>query len=233
MSGHLDPPVSQDLAIPGLWRAALEPALDGELYQELCEFVQHERDQHMVFPPQGQVFTALDMVAPDEVRVVILGQDPYHGEGQAHGLAFSVLPGVKPPPSLKNIFVELEADVGVTAKTPCLTAWAEQGVLLLNTVLTVRESEPNSHQRKGWEAVTDAVIQHLSQQETPIVFILWGKPAEKKAGHIEPPHVMLKSAHPSPLSARRGFFGSRPFSAANRELEAAGLQPIDWSLPAE
>ena len=215
-------------AFPVAWREILTPALDLEAYTQLCEFVAKERSEFNVFPPEPEVFAALEAVAPEDVRVVILGQDPYHGEGQAHGLAFSVRPDVKPPPSLKNIFAELKDDLGIVAESPCLSRWAEQGVLLLNSVLTVRESEPNSHQRKGWEQVTDAIVQYLAQRATPIVFLLWGKPAEKKAGPIEAPHIVLSSPHPSPLSARRGFFGSKPFSAANKALKKAGLPPIDW-----
>ncbi|MCA9179020.1 MAG: uracil-DNA glycosylase [Planctomycetales bacterium] len=229
-SSYLDSPACRQLSFPPAWREILESELDLDAYRELCEFVHQQRLEHRVFPPEGEVYQALEWVAPEQVRVVILGQDPYHGAGQAHGLAFSVQPDVKAPPSLANIFKELESDLGIVAGTPCLQAWAEQGVLLLNTVLTVRESEPNSHQRRGWERVTDGVIRYLARQQTPIVFLLWGKPAEKKAAQIGAPHVLLSAPHPSPLSAHRGFFGSRPFSSANAALVAAGLPPIDWSL---
>ena len=228
MANRTDNPVCQ--TFPVAWRDLLTAALDLDQYAELCDFVATERAEHAVYPPENEVFAALEAVAPEDVRVVILGQDPYHGEGQAHGLAFSVRPDIKPPPSLKNIFAELEDDLGIVAESPCLSPWAEQGVLLLNSVLTVRQSEPNSHQRRGWEQFTDAIVHYLAQRSTPIVFLLWGKPAEKKAGPIGPPHTVLTSPHPSPLSARRGFFGSKPFSATNKALKRAGLPTIDWQI---
>ena len=230
MANYLDHPSCRGMPFPKAWHPALQDLVEGETYRQLCEFVEQERDGHTIFPPREDVYAALNAVAPEQVRVVILGQDPYHGAGQAHGLAFSVGAGMKAPPSLANIFKELHDDLGIKPSSPCLTPWAEQGVLLLNTVLTVRESEPNSHQRKGWEHVTDAVITHLANQDTPIVFLLWGKPAEKKAGQIESPHIILTSPHPSPLSAHRGFFGSKPFSAANEALTKAGMPPVDWTL---
>ena len=230
MANYLDDPSCRRMPFPKAWRAALRDLVDGEIYQQLCEFVEQERAEHVVFPPRKEVYAALNAVAPSQVRVVILGQDPYHGAGQAHGLAFSVRKDVKPPPSLANIFKELQDDLGISPSSPCLTPWTQQGVLLLNTVLTVREAEPNSHQRKGWEHVTDAVITHLAGQDTPIVFLLWGKPAEKKAGQIGSPHVILTAPHPSPLSAHRGFLGSKPFSSVNTALAKAGMPPIDWTL---
>ena len=218
------------LQVPSAWREALQDQIEAPYFHELSQFIEAQRLEHVVYPPPADVFAALDAVAPENVRVVILGQDPYHGDGQAHGLAFSVRPDVKPPPSLANIFKELRDDLGIEPSSPCLTPWAQQGVLLLNAVLTVRQSEPNSHQRRGWEQFTDAIVAHLAAQETPICFVLWGKPAEKKAQHVGAPHWVHRSPHPSPLSARRGFFGSRPFSAVNAALEAEGLPPIDWSL---
>ncbi|HZI44939.1 MAG TPA: uracil-DNA glycosylase, partial [Ilumatobacter sp.] len=194
---------------------------------------QTEYASRTVYPSQPHVFSALSLTPPEHVRVVILGQDPYHGAGQAHGLAFSVQPGVKPPPSLGNIFKELRADLGIAGPPGVgdLSAWARQGVLLLNAVLTVREAEPLSHRGKGWEAFTDAVLQTVSAAPEPVAFVLWGGHAQKKLPLIDSTrHTVIQSAHPSPLSAHNGFFGSRPFSRANAALVAHGQQPIDWAL---
>lgn len=186
-----------------------------------------------IFPKGSDYFRALDLTPLDQVKVVILGQDPYHGEGQAHGLCFSVQPGVRTPPSLVNIYKEMEADLGIPrASHGFLEHWAKQGVLLLNSVLTVEIARAASHQGKGWELFTDAVVRLVAQQEAPTVFLLWGAYAQRKAAFVDQSrHLVLKSAHPSPLSAHNGFHGSRPFSQANAFLEAHGRGPIDWALP--
>lgn len=200
----------------------------------LQEFVQRERRYHQVFPPHDEVFAALHLTSYVATRVVILGQDPYHGPGQAHGLCFSVRPGVAVPPSLVNIYKELNADLGVPIPDHGnLRAWAEQGVLLLNTTLTVRKGAAASHQGRGWETFTDEVIGAVNVKPHPVVFILWGSHARKKRALLDTSrHVVIESAHPSPLSAHNGFFGSQPFSRTNAALVAAGLPPIDWRLPA-
>lgn len=187
----------------------------------------------VIHPPPDQWFAALDATPPEAVRVVILGQDPYHGPGQAHGLAFSVAPGVRVPPSLANIYKELDSDLGIPpARHGCLMPWAEQGVLLLNSVLTVESGQAASHHGRGWEALTDAVVAHVAARDMPAVFILWGAHAQKKAARVDlSRHLVIASAHPSPLSAHSGFFGSRPFSRTNAYLEAQSLRPIDWALP--
>jgi uracil-DNA glycosylase len=214
------------------WQARVGAELEKPYFGTLRAFVDEERRRATVYPPEGEVFTALERTPFERVKVMILGQDPYHGPGQAHGLAFSVRPGVRPPPSLVNIFKELRDEAGCPVPNHgCLTSWADQGVLLLNAVLTVRDGEPNSHKGKGWETFTDAVIRALAEREDPVVFVLWGGYAAKKEALIGPPHVVHKSAHPSPLSARRGFFGSTPFSIVNRELERVGQAPIDWCIP--
>ena len=191
----------------------------------------------LVFPEDADRFRALELTPLDEVRVVILGQDPYHGEGQAHGLSFSVREGVRTPPSLVNIYKELEADLGIPrARHGMLDHWAAQGVLLLNAVLSVRMGEAASHQKRGWERFTDAVIAAVNAQDKPVVFLLWGAYAQKKAAFVDDVtkggrHLVIQSAHPSPLAARTGFFGSRPFSRANDFLRTHGRAPIDWALP--
>ena len=202
-------------------------------FQRLQEFIDQERKAGIVYPPEGEVFAALQATAFRDVRVLILGQDPYHDEGQAHGLCFSVLPGVPNPPSLNNILRELSDDLGYGAPNHgCLQAWARQGVLLLNAVLTVRAHEPNSHKNRGWERFTDAIIRVVNDKPSPVVFVLWGAYAQKKGELIDgSQHSVVRSVHPSPLSARRGFFGSRPFSAINEALRASGGSGIDWRLP--
>lgn len=215
------------------WQAALADEFEKPYFAALKAFVASERQTHTVFPPDEDVFNALRLTPLSEVRVVILGQDPYHDDGQAHGLAFSVRPGVRPPPSLANIFREFKSDLDVPIPaTGYLAPWAAQGVLLLNTVLTVRAHAPASHQKKGWETFTDAIIGAVSNKTDPVVFVLWGGHAQKKRPLIDHArHVVIASAHPSPLSARSGFFGSRPFSTINAALQAAGGPPIDWRLP--
>lgn len=214
------------------WNPVLRAELTQPYWAELQAFVRDERGRHTVYPPPEQVFAALHLTPYAATRVVILGQDPYHGPGQAHGLCFSVADGVAPPPSLVNIFRELHDDVGVAPPGHGdLSAWARQGVLLLNTTLTVRRGAAASHQGKGWETFTDRVISAVAAKPHPVVFILWGSPARRKKALVDTGrHTIIESAHPSPLSAHNGFFGSRPFSRANRALSAAGLEPIDWSL---
>ena len=216
------------------WKAALAAEFETERMAALRAFLLAERAAgKRIFPPAGLWFHALDATPLPKVRVVILGQDPYHGEGQAHGLSFSVPPGVRPPPSLGNIYKELEADLGI--KRPnhgCLEHWAQQGVLLLNSVLTVEMASPASHQGKGWEQFTDAVVRAVDARSEPAVFLLWGAYAQKKAAFVDQSrHLVLKAAHPSPLSAHNGFLGCRHFSQANAFLEGQGQLPIDWSLP--
>jgi len=214
------------------WREVLAPEFDKPYFRELVTFVRRERREHVIFPPGGEVFAAFDYPF-EAIRVCILGQDPYHNAGQAHGLCFSVKPPTKPPPSLVNIFQELEADVPGWKRPAhgCLTQWAERGVLLLNTVLTVRAHEPGSHRGEGWEQLTNAAIRALDGRQKPVVFILWGRQAREKKALLDTSlHAVIESPHPSPMSARSGFFGSRPFSRANEALEVSGQQPVDWSL---
>jgi len=221
------------MLVPDSWQAVLGEETEKPYFTRLREFVEAERAAHQVFPPADDVFAALRLTPYERARVLILGQDPYHDDNQAHGLAFSVRPGIKPPPSLVNMFKELHDDVG--ARIPnngYLVPWAEQGVLLLNAVLTVRAHEPNSHKGKGWETFTDAVIRVVNAKDGPVVFVLWGGYAQKKLALIDAArHTVIQSAHPSPLSARNGFFGSRPFSAINAALTARGALPIDWQIP--
>ncbi len=214
------------------WNPILRGELDKPYWADLQRFVADERARHAVYPPKDEVFAALHLTPLAEVKVVILGQDPYHGPGQAHGLCFSVRAGVRPPPSLQNIFTELHADLGIDPPADGdLTPWARQGVLLLNTTLTVRAHEAASHQRKGWETFTDRVLEAVDAQPRTVVFILWGASARRKRALIDTSrHVVIESPHPSPLSAHRGFFGSRPFSRANEALVAAGRAPVDWRL---
>lgn len=218
------------------WKMLLSEELDKPYFAALCRAVEEARAVHTVFPPEEDVFAALNHTPPERVRCVILGQDPYHEQGQAHGLAFSVRPGVPLPRSLRNIYKEREADLGLApSETGCLLPWADQGVLLLNTVLTVNEGAANSHAKFGWQTFTDAVFRILWQLPQPVAFILWGNQAKlklEKAGADEAaaPRLTVLSAHPSPLSASRGFFGSRPFSRVNAFLEENHCAAIDWSL---
>jgi uracil-DNA glycosylase len=215
------------------WKGPLTPEFDSPYMAALKSFLVAEREKgKRIFPKGSEWFHALDVTPLEKVRVVILGQDPYHGEGQAHGLCFSVKPGVKPPPSLINIYKELQSDLGIAPPSHGnLEKWAKQGVLLLNAVLTVEAGHAASHQGKGWERFTDAVIRLVNDQPRPVVFILWGAYAQKKAAFVDRTrHLVLASAHPSPLSAHNGFFGSRPFSKANEFLIAHGQDPIDWKL---
>ncbi len=214
------------------WNPLLRAEFDKPYWAELQRFVADERARHPVYPPRDEVFAALHRTPYAEVKVVILGQDPYHGRGQAHGLCFSVRDGVAQPPSLRNILVELESDLGIPApRSGNLQRWADQGVLLLNTTLTVRAGAAASHQRHGWETFTDQVIRAVNAKEERVVFILWGSAAKRKRELIDTDrHVTIESVHPSPLSASRGFFGSRPFSRANAALVEAGREPVDWRL---
>lgn len=215
------------------WNPVLRAEFAKEYWTELQSFVQTERSTHQVFPPHDEVFAALHLTPYAEVKVLLLGQDPYHGPGQAHGLCFSVRPPVAPPPSLQNIFTELETDLGVAAPGHgSLQHWATQGVLLLNATLTVRAHKAGSHQKKGWETFTDQVIRAVNDKPETVVFILWGSYARQKKKLIDlGRHHVIESPHPSPLSAHRGFFGSRPFSRANEALAAAGRTPVDWAIP--
>lgn len=217
---------------PSSWRA-LESEREKPYFRLLEKFVDAERATHEVYPPAGQEFAALEATPLEEVKVFILGQDPYHGPNQGHGLAFSVRPGVPAPPSLVNIFRELKDDAGCPRPASgYLLPWAAQGVLLLNAVLTVRRGEANSHKGKGWEKFTDAVLRAVNEREERVVFVLWGGYAGKKAALIdENRHTIVRSVHPSPLSAHNGFFGSKPFSKVNRVLGESGRGEIDWCLP--
>lgn len=218
--------------LPSSWQSKIGAQFEEPYFLALRSFVASEREKGEVFPPPNEVFTAFELCPYDSVKVVLLGQDPYHDVGQAHGLCFSVKKGNKPPPSLVNMYKELKTDLGVPiASHGYLAAWAKQGILMLNAVLTVRAHEPNSHKDKGWERFTDAVIRSLSDRPDPMVFALWGGYAQKKGKIVNPEkHVVLKAAHPSPLSAKQ-FFGSKPFSAINTALEKLGKSPIDWKLP--
>ena len=215
------------------WNPLLRGELEKPYWQELQAFVSAERERYTVFPPPEQVFTALHLTSFADTRVVMIGQDPYHGAGQAHGLCFSVRRGVKPPPSLHNVFLELRDDLGIEPPGHGnLEAWAQQGVLMLNTCLTVRSGAAGSHHGKGWETFTDEVLRAVNDKSERVVFLLWGAPARRKQSLIDTSrHVIVQSAHPSPLSAHNGFFGSRPFSRTNAALAEAGLAPIDWHLP--
>jgi uracil-DNA glycosylase len=221
------------MRLPVSWEHVVGPEVAKPYFLALSQFLDAERAAHQVFPAAEQVFAALEHTPYGAVKVVILGQDPYHDDGQAHGMAFSVRPGVKPPPSLVNIFKELCSDLEMPAVGGgCLIPWAKQGVLLLNAVLTVRAHEPHSHRNRGWEQFTDAIITRLNERPDPVIFVFWGGPAKKKKVLItQPRHVILEAAHPSPLSVRQGFFGSRPFSTINRQLASWGQKEIDWRLP--
>ncbi len=214
------------------WLEPLKPEFSKPYYKELYTKVQEEYSTRLIFPPADDIFNAFDFTPLSEVKVVILGQDPYHGDGQAHGLSFSVKPGVKIPPSLVNIYKELQSDVGCyIPNNGYLEKWARQGVLLLNTVLTVCAHQANSHRGIGWEEFTDAAIRILNEQDRPIVYLLWGRPAQSKKSMLHnPKHLILTAPHPSPLSAHNGFFGCKHFSQANEFLEKNGLKPIDWQI---
>jgi uracil-DNA glycosylase len=223
------------MELPRSWARVLADELTASYFVELQAFVEQERRRHSVYPPAADVFAALAMTPYDRVRVLLLGQDPYHDEGQAHGLCFSVRPGVRPPPSLVNIFQELHDDLGCPIpKHGHLAAWARRGILLLNTVLTVRAHAAGSHRGHGWEKFTDAVIRKVNEKRDPVVFVLWGRPAQQKIKWIDAGrHAIVTAAHPSPLSAQRGFFGSRSFSAVNQALRGWGQEELDWRLPDE
>lgn len=212
------------------WKEVLKEEFEKTYFQNLANFVKNEYQSHPVYPPGKQIFSAFDHTPFDEVKVVIIGQDPYHGAGQAHGLSFSVPEGIKQPPSLKNIFKELESDLGISpVLSGNLERWANQGVLLLNATLTVRASQAGSHQNKGWEEFTDAAIQKLSDEKKHLVFILWGAYAQKKGSIIDTSkHHIIRSPHPSPFSAHSGFFGSKPFSKTNIYLKSVGKEEIIW-----
>lgn len=215
------------------WGQYLTEEMAQPYYRKLRQFLIGEYSTKQVYPDMYSIFNALHYTSYADTKVLILGQDPYHEPGQAHGLSFSVQPNVPPPPSLVNIFKELETDLGCTVpNNGCLEPWARQGVLLLNTVLTVQAHRANSHRDKGWEIFTDKIISLLNQREKPVAFILWGSPARRKKAMItNPQHFIVESPHPSPLSAYRGFFGSRPFSRVNKFLESVGEKPINWQLP--
>lgn len=215
------------------WSLALKDEFNKPYYRDLYRFVKEEYSTRVVYPPADDIFNALHLTPLKDVKVLILGQDPYHNEHQAHGLSFSVLPDQKDiPPSLQNIYKELQEDLGCyIPNNGYLKKWADQGVLMLNTVLTVRAHEPNSHQGRGWENFTDAIIQAVNQKDEPVVYMLWGKPAQSKIPMLtNPKHLILKAPHPSPLSAYRGFFGCKHFSKCNAFLSQNGLEPIDWQI---
>ncbi len=224
----------QTIALEDSWKSALSTEFEQPYMQRLKSFlIERKQMGKRIFPKGSEYFRALDLTPLDDVKVVILGQDPYHGAGQAHGLCFSVQPGIRIPPSLVNIYKELQADLGITpARHGFLEHWARQGVLLLNSVLTVEEAQAASHQGKGWETFTDAVIRKVNDECDAVVFILWGAYAQRKAAFVDTSrHLVLKSPHPSPLSAHNGFFGCHHFSKANAFLEEHGRSPIDWQLP--
>lgn len=226
--------MTESIKLHKSWKAPLADEFASPRMQALRSFLVAEKAAgKRIFPKGSEWFRALDLTPLDQVRVVILGQDPYHGEGQAHGLCFSVQPGVRTPPSLVNIYKELKSDLGIApAKHGFLEHWAKQGVLLLNSVLTVEMGQAASHQRKGWEEFTDAIIRAVNARPDPVVFLLWGSYAQKKAAFVDTSrHLVLKAAHPSPLSAHNGFLGCRHFSKTNDYLQSKGLPPIDWALP--
>lgn len=220
------PPITND------WAPALSPEYKKEYYKKLFDFIGSEYATHQIFPPGDDIFNAFHLTPLSNVKCVIIGQDPYHDVGQAHGLCFSVKPGIDIPPSLVNIYKELETDLGCyIPNNGYLVKWASQGVLMLNAVLTVRAHQAASHQGKGWEEFTDAAIRIVNEQDRPIVFLLWGSFAQNKAKMLNnPKHLILKAPHPSPLSAYRGFFGCRHFSLANEFLKSNGIEPIDWQI---
>jgi uracil-DNA glycosylase len=215
------------------WKVLLKEEFEQPYFLNLMKTLEEEYQTNLIYPSRADLFTALRITSYANTKVVILGQDPYHGAGQAHGLSFSVKPGIPLPPSLKNIFIELQSDVDFNIPNHgCLLSWAEQGVLLLNTVMTVRAGEANSHKKIGWQHFTNRIINLLNERTKPLVFILWGNGAQQKTELItNPQHLVIQSVHPSPLSSYRGFFGSKPFSAANRFLQQNGIAPINWQLP--
>ncbi|BFT71749.1 uracil-DNA glycosylase [Paenibacillus sp. P36] len=215
------------------WAKVVGSEFEEPYFQALCEFLNEEYRDNTIYPEQNEVLNALHLTSYEATKVVILGQDPYHGRGQAHGLSFSVKPGITSPPSLQNMYKELQSDLSCfIPNNGYLVKWAEQGVLLLNTVLTVREDTPNSHKGKGWERFTDKVIEALNSREQPVIFVLWGSHAQAKERLIHTNrHFILKSVHPSPLSSYRGFFGSKPFSQVNKLLKELGSQEINWQIP--
>lgn len=226
--------MSQDIRLRPEWLQMLEPEFDQPYMQSLKAFLlERKAAGATVYPPGDRIFNALNSTPPPAIRVVILGQDPYHGPGQAHGLCFSVRPEVRVPPSLVNIFKELRDDIGFTIpRHGCLQHWADHGVLLLNAVLTVEEGRAGAHQGKGWERFTDRIVEVVNNGDRPVVFMLWGSQAQRKGAGIDRSrHLVLTAPHPSPLSAHRGFFGCKHFSRANRWLEEQGMAPVDWSLP--
>lgn len=211
------------------WDDILKEDFGGENYQNLRRFLAEEYRTHTVYPDMHHIFSALKETAFEDVKVVIIGQDPYHNPGQAHGMCFSVMPGTDTPPSLVNVFKEIKSDLGIANTNPYLIDWAKQGVLLLNAVLTVRAGQAGSHRGKGWEILTDSIIKKLNERKEPIVFMLWGAYARSKKGYVtNPNHLVLECAHPSPLSAYNGFFGCKHFSKCNEFLTQNGLKPIDW-----
>lgn len=209
----------------------LEESISEKYFSDLNQFIETEYLTKQIFPPKKDIFKALEILNPKDVRVVIIGQDPYHNSNQAHGLSFSVNKGITQPPSLKNIFKELKSDLNTDIpKHGCLDHWAKQGILLLNTVLTVEAHKPNSHKNIGWETFTDSIISNLNNKFPDIIFVLWGKYAQKKEDLISSKHTIIKSAHPSPFSANKGFFGSKPFSKINKYLRKYNKPPIDWDI---
>ena len=211
------------------WDVVLEKELKKDYFRKLGIFVKEEYDKKIIFPSYNNIFNALRYTDYDKVKVVILGQDPYHGDGEAHGLSFSVQEGIKRPPSLNNIFKELRNDLGIIRTKNDLSDWAKQGVLLLNSIMTVESNKPLSHKDKGWELFTDTKIQKLNERKNPVIFVLWGSYAKSKKIYVtNPNHYIIESVHPSPLSASRGFFGSKPFSKINQILKQNGLQEIKW-----
>lgn len=221
------------VSITSDWKDILKKELEASYMKDLNQYLLGTMNEYTVYPPVKHWFNALNYTSYKNTKVVILGQDPYHGDGQAHGLSFSVQPNIKIPPSLRNIYKELSDDLGCSIpKHGCLTPWAMQGVLLLNTVLTVQSGQPNSHKGMGWERFTESIIEALNKREEPVVFILWGKYAQAKISMIDASkHFIISSPHPSPFAARKGFFGSKPFSRANEFLNSAGSVPVNWVLP--
>jgi uracil-DNA glycosylase len=222
-----------NLQFPNDWQKVLAEEFKQPYFTKLQEFLISERLSYTIYPAKEETFSALELTPYDQVKVVLLGQDPYHNENQAHGLCFSVRPGIKPPPSLGNIFKELKQDIGFeTPNNGYLVTWAKQGILMLNTVLSVRAGMANSHKNKGWETFTDVVISKISQKPAPVIFVLWGKDAQKKLKLIDTnKNIIIQSAHPSPLSAHNGFIGSKPFSAINSALISYGQSEINWQIP--